>query len=284
MNESFDVAWLTLREPFDHAARNRRLTDRLIETLPMRRPHLLDLGAGNGSLFRFLAPRIGRGQDWTLIDADAALLDDAFGRTAAWARRHGFAATMPDRALLVHTPRGLWRMQALPLDLAALPALPAADAVLCSALLDLVSPAWLEHLIDGLRVPMLAFLSVDGRATWLPMHRHDAIVHAAFRHDQRRDKGFGRALGATAPSIALRALAARGFHTASAPSDWHIPRAALGIQRALIESTANAARNAAPSHAAAIAMWTEARLRQAMRARLAITIGHRDILAIPPGG
>ncbi len=73
----------------------------------------MDLGAGTGSMFRYLAPIIGRGQDWTLVDADAALLDDAFGRTAAWARRQHFAATSDGAALLVSTPRGLWRMRVL---------------------------------------------------------------------------------------------------------------------------------------------------------------------------
>jgi len=56
------------------------------------------------------------------------------------------------------------------------------------------------------------------------------------------------------------------------------------MQRALIDGTAGAARNARPSQAAAITAWQEARLRQALRGRLAITIGHRDILALPPEG
>jgi SAM-dependent methyltransferase len=248
---------------------------------------LLDLGAGTGSLFRFLAPIIGRGQDWILMDADDALLEDAFGRTAAWARRQGFAATSPGDALLVSTQRGLWRMQAVRRDLTTSSPLPLAgevDGVVCSALLDLVSPAWLARLFDALDVPLLACLSVDGRDAWAPPHPADALVRAAFRRDQRRDKGFGPALGSAAPSVALQLLAARGFVTASAPSDWRIPRDALRMQRAMIEGTAEAARKARPARATVVAEWQEARLRQAMRARLAIRIGHRDILALPPGG
>ena len=83
------------------------------------RPRLMDLGGGTGSMFRFLAPIIGRGQDWMLVDADDALLEDAFGRTAAWARRQGFAATAEGDELSVSTPRGLWRMQAVARDLSA---------------------------------------------------------------------------------------------------------------------------------------------------------------------
>ena len=92
----------------------------------------------------------------------------------------------------------------------------------------------------------------------------------------RRDKGFGPALGISASHVLPT--------TASAPSDWHIPRSALRMQRALIDGTAGAARNACPAQAGAITVWQETRLRQALRGRLAITIGHRDILVLPPGG
>jgi hypothetical protein len=255
-------------------------------------------------MFRFLAPIVGRGQDWVLVDADAALLDEAFGRTAAWARRRGFAASAPGDELLVSTPYGLWRMRTLhtPVPSAGelgakrqekalrpqpdplpprcawrpLPQAGEVDAIVCSALLDLVSAAWLAQLRDTLTVPFLACLTVDGRDVWLPRHPFDALVRTAFRRDMRRDKGFGSALGTTA----LSALTP----TASAPSDWRIPRTALGMQRALIDGTADAARNACPAGAVAIAAWQEARLHQALRGRLAITIGHRDILVLPPGG
>jgi SAM-dependent methyltransferase len=329
VTERFDAGWLTLREPFDQTARSVALAQRLADRLP-RRPRLLDLGAGTGSLFRFLAPIIGRGQDWIIVDRDADLLDEAFGRTAAWARRQGFAATAPGDRLLVSTPHGLWRMQAVQRDLtvsfpsplgrgsgggagrhkaevgtlpfdrttpppyplpkgegenvpAPASAYPDADAVLCSALLDLVSAAWLGQLFDSLHVPFLASLTVDGRDAWQPRHPNDALVRSAFRRDQRREKGFGPALGLAASSATLKALAVRDFATASAPTDWHVPRAALRMQRALIDGAADAARDASPAHSRAITDWQAARLRQAMRGRLAITIGHRDILALPQG-
>jgi SAM-dependent methyltransferase len=287
VTERFSADWLALREPFDHAARSVVLAKRLADRLP-KRPRLVDLGGGTGSLFRFLAPIIGRGQDWLLVDADAALLDDAFGRTAAWARRRGYAATAPGDELLISTPFGLWRIGVLvsswpDVDGRAAPGHDdwAVDAVVCSALLDLVSAAWLERLCDTLTVPLFACLTVDGRDVWRPHHPFDALVRSAFRRDMCRDKGFGSALGTGASAIALRALAARGFLVASAPSDWRIPPGALRMQRALIDGTADVARSV---HGTAVTAWQEARLRQALRGRLAITIGHRDILALPPGG
>jgi hypothetical protein len=308
VTERFSAEWLALREPFDHAARSVALARRFADRLPARRPGLMDIGAGTGSLFRFLAPIIGRGQDWVLVDADAALLDEAFGRTAAWARRGGFAATAQGDELLVSTPQGLWRMtvlctprplagevavrsaagegprahDALSPDAARRP-LPQAgevnvDGVVCSALLDLMSARQLSVLCDTLRVPFLACLTVDGRDAWRPRHPDDALVRAAFHRDMRRDKGFGPALGVDA----ARFLMPRA--SASAPSDWHIPRTALAMQRALIDGTTDAARNALPAFAGRITTWQQARLRHAMAGRLAITIGHRDILVPPPGG
>ena len=278
MTELFSADWLALREPFDHAARSLRLAARLTEILPQR-PRIVDLGGGTGSMFRFLAPIVGRGQDWMLLDADGFLLDEAFGRTAAWARGQGFAATAIGDTLHVSTPRGLWRMHAAQHDLSTGP-LPGYiretqhDAIVCSALLDLVSAAWLRGLCSAVSVPVLACLTADGRDVWRPHHRYDALVRTGFRRDMRRDKGFGPALGTDAIHSVSR-------FAASAPSNWQIPSAALRMQRTLIDATADAARAAAPAQTRAITEWQEARLRQALLGRLAITIGHRDILLLP---
>jgi hypothetical protein len=275
LSERFSAEWLAMREPFDHASRSVRLAKCLADILP-RRPRIFDLGGGNGSLFRFLAPIIGRGQDWMLLDADGDLLDEAFGRTAAWARRQGFAASAIGDTLQVSTPRGLWRLQVAVRDLSAASLRnEGQDAVVCSALLDLVSLAWLFGLQRSIGVPFLACLTVDGRDTWRPRHRFDSLVRSALHRDMRRDKGFGPALGTSAWHVL-------GNVSASAPSDWRIPRTTLGMQRALIDGTADAARAARPARARAITEWQEARLLQALRGRLAITIGHRDILVLPP--
>ncbi|MFM7687976.1 MAG: class I SAM-dependent methyltransferase, partial [Alphaproteobacteria bacterium] len=77
MAESFDGDWLDLREPYDAAARNPELAEMLAASLPAR-PRLLDLGAGTGSLLRWLGHFIGRARSWTLVDSDAELLARAF--------------------------------------------------------------------------------------------------------------------------------------------------------------------------------------------------------------
>jgi SAM-dependent methyltransferase len=283
MSEGFSADWLALREPFDRVARSRRLAARLAEVLPAR-PRIMDLGAGTASLFRFLAPIIGRAQAWTIVDADEALLGYAFARTADWAEARGLRVTTPGRALLIHTPQGAWRIEALATDFGDDPSrLPFAthDAVVCSALMDLVSAAWAERLAAALHVPFLACLNVDGRDRFRPAHPDDRLIARGFARDMRRDKGFGRAMGADAPATLARLFAARGFRVATAPSDWIIPQIAGPMLEAMVHGHAAAAANALPAAATRIAAWEQARLALLARGRLALTIGHRDLLALP---
>jgi SAM-dependent methyltransferase len=287
MTETFDADWLALREAWDAVARAPRLARALSAALPTR-PRLLDLGAGSGSLFRWLAPRIARAQAWTLVDADQALMDTAFGTIADWAEARGLTVTWPGRTtLLVHTPGGAWRVEGLVADLAEAPdtlPLHAADAVVNSALCDLVSAAWVERMAAALRVPFYAALCVEGHARFLPRHPGDAAVRAGFARDQARDKGFGPALGGAAAGAIGRAFTARGFRVLSAPSPWAIPGAADLMAAELARGHAAAAMAWAPRHRGAIAAWRAARLEQAGRGRLAVRVGHRDVLALPPPG
>jgi hypothetical protein len=286
MTEAFDPEWLALREEFDAASRSVVLAQRLSGLLPAR-PRLLDLGAGTGSLFRWLAPIIGRAQAWTFVDTDRDLIAEAFEETADWATAQGWTVTFPghaaNRALLVHTPHGAWRVEALVSDLAApeVLRLHGADAVVCSAFLDLVSGAWIDQFCDVLRIPLLACLSVDGRDTFLPRHPADAIVTAGFRRDQARDKGFGPALGPRAPAALRAALEVRGFTVATATSDWRIPRGSLAMLHEIVQSHARAAALRSPAYRSVIADWESARLSQSAAGRLVIRTGHRDCLAIP---
>jgi SAM-dependent methyltransferase len=290
MTETFDADWLSLREEHDHAARHIGLALELSEALPGR-PRILDLGAGTGSLFRWLAPILGRAQAWTLVDADLSLIQRAFAETEAWAKANAWATSWPSRqVLLVHTPSGAWRMEGLITDLRAAPGnlpLDRVDAVTNTALCDLVSRAWVERMAAGLaqhRLPFYAALNVSGHERFFPPHPADGLVARGFRRDQARDKGFGGvALGPDAPAAMARAFGAAGYTVLRAPSDWRIGRRFSDFAASVAEGHANAARAKLPGHRLAIAAWLAARQRQAHRGVLTAQIGHTDLLALPPG-
>ncbi len=130
----FSVDWLALREPVDAAARGKRLARVACDAL--RRSSsaaagidVIDLGAGTGANLRYVAPLIAAAQRWVLVDNDAVLLESAADQLQSW------------------RPTAECRVQILPLDLATqLSRLPlrAGALLTASALLDLVSEAWLR--------------------------------------------------------------------------------------------------------------------------------------------
>lgn len=285
MAETFDGDWLALREPFDAASRSVALARALGAVLPAR-ARLIDLGAGTGSLFRWLAPILDRPQDWTLADADAALLERAFAEISRWATARGLPVTASASAMVVRTPKGAWRVEAEVVDLAAPLSglgLNRRDAVVCSALLDLVSREWMAGLAAVLKRPLLACLSVDGRDGLYPAHAADRMVFAGFRRDQQRDKGLGVALGPTAPAALRAEFAARGWAVREAASDWRIPAGAADMLDMLVASHGEVAARRIGDRREMIRAWARLRARQVDKGVLAMRVGHRDSLAIPPG-
>jgi SAM-dependent methyltransferase len=288
MAESFDGDWLDLREPFDAAARNEALAARLSAALPQR-PRILDLGAGTGSLLRWLGHYIGRAQAWTLVDADAALIERAFATVAERAEAVGWPVTWPGRrTLLVHSPQGAWRVEGLIADLREAPdnlPLHAVDAVVNTALCDLVSRDWVQRMAAACaarRLPFYAALNVTGRERFSPPRPGDALVARGFARDQARDKGFGGiALGPQAPAAIAEAFEARGYDVHRAPSDWVIPRQAREMAVALSDGHARAAMARERREERRIARWMLDRAADGREGRLSVRVGHQDVLALP---
>lgn len=276
----FSADWLALREPVDAAARDASAAS-LLPQLLARRPatdpwRIIDLGCGTGANLRWLAPRLGGAQQWLVVDHDAALL-------RRWTSWPGVERSTPGRLRWPDHGVEIVRQRA---DLTrGLHTLPwhAAGLVTASALLDLVGADWLEQLADlaaGSGAALLFSLSVDGRHHWAPADADDPHIQRLFAAHQRRNKGFGPALGAQAvPELAER-LREKGYRVRLARSDWRLGGAALVLQRQLIEGMASAATEQDPSQADRVDGWRQRRLSQMAHARL--RVGHLDLLALPP--
>jgi len=288
----FSLEWMRLRAPFDRAARDPGLARRLAATL--RRPggralRLVDLGTGTGANARVLAPVIGGDQDWLLIDHDAALLHWAAAETIAWAAREGYGVEKESDGIVIRAEGARWRFLPRRADLAhdlATALAEPQDGIAMAALADLASAAWVDALalhIERRRVPLLSALAVDGRRQWHPEAAEDALVRGAFSRHQRRDKGFGPALGCAAPVYLGARLAAAGCAVASAASDWRIGPDHRQMLAAVIDGESQAALEQCPDAAGAIAGWAARRRAELAAGVLALTVGHRDLLALPRG-
>lgn len=261
----FSAAWLTLRRPHDAAARSAALARRFAAAITRRAagggPRLLDLGAGTGANADYLAPLLPAGQRWALADRDATLLACALPGPG---RR-------PPALLALDLRRDLDRVD-----------LDAFDGVTAAALMDLVSAAWFDRLAERCAragLPLLLALSHDGRREWRPADAADAEIAARFNRHQRGDKGFGPALGPTAPAYMRRGLSGLGYRVETARADWRLGAADRDMLLALIDEAARASG----AEAASVAAWRRRRLAQARAGRLALRIGHVDLLARPRG-
>ncbi len=260
--------WLALREPADIAARSASLTRAIVDTLPKDRPlRIVDLGTGSGSNVRYLEKYVGRPlrgaggitAEWLLVDADAALLEEARTRLSGVETRH-------------------MNLGSLDADLFA-----DRDLVTGSALLDLVSERWLQSLAQHCRstgAAALFALNYDGESRCTPAEPEDEMIRTLMnRHQRQNDKGFGRAAGPDAPAIAAKYFEAAGYTVRREKSDWQLAPESRELQRQLIAGWADAALELEPAQSAAIRAWLARRIAHVDAGRSRITVGHDDLAA-----
>lgn len=302
----FSAEWLALREPHDAAARAVELAGLLRARPPVTggaeaarvatARTIVDLGAGSGANLRWLAPRLGGGeQTWLLVDHDHALLAAAERAIHDWASRIGATAYAESPAGgpgrdgwlddIVLTGAGFaWRVRRARADLVAdleRIELPERALVTSTALLDLVSTEWLDALArrcDTASADVYFSLTYDGRTVCTPADDVDAEVLELFNRHQLGDKGFGAALGPTAGLRAVDTFVARGYRVASRTSDWRIGPGAAPFQRELLSGWLGAALEIAPERRGALEAWHRRRVAHVDAGASTLVVGHLDMI------
>jgi hypothetical protein len=262
--------WLDLRESADVAARSRDLVRHLRRRLTAGDPLVIhDLGCGSGAMGRWLAPLLPGPQHWVLHDRDPDLL------TFAAADQPGPVGS--ESAVTVET-----RLS----DVTRLGRDELADATLitASALLDLLTADELVGMMRACAVagcPVLLTLSVTGRVQWLSTDSLDTDVAASFNAHQRRATPRGRLLGPDAVEAAADGFRRRGAEVIVRPSPWRLGVADTGLAVEWLAGWVDAACEQEPALAADADLYRRRRLREAEAGRLAVTVGHADLLVLP---
>jgi hypothetical protein len=264
-----DAGWLALREPADAAARSQELVDALHDRLPRDRPLVVqDLGAGTGSMARWLAPRLDVPQRWVLHDRDAELLPLAVATPPR---------TADGRCVPVEARCG---------DVTRLPPAELAGSALvtASALLDMMTAAELARFVAvcvGAGCPVLVALSVTGDVELDPGDPLDAEVRKAFNDHQRRRVGGSRLLGPGAVDEAVARFAAFRYDVVVRPSPWRLD-GHPALTRQWFDGWLDAALGQRPELAPATVRYAARRRAEGAGGRLRVTVGHQDLLALPP--
>ncbi len=264
----FSADWLTLREPYDIRARNPDVLDAVVASLAGNTSvRIVDLACGTGSTLRALAPRFPRGQNWRLADNDLSLL----ARASGMARPAGVTVT----TVPIDLNRDLEAALDGPIDL-----------VTTSALLDLVSEAWLERLVVetlARSIPFYAALSYDGRIEIGPPHKLDAAIVTAVNKHQRNNKGFGPALGPEAASATIAQFEKLGCKVVHGEADWVAGPGDREFQSEIFSGWASAARDTGDMTLGDIVEWLTFRRDQIVAGHSSIRVGHVDVFALPAG-
>lgn len=260
----FSAKWLALREPYDRRARSDNVLDAVAAAFRDQPAiSVVDLGCGTGSTVRAVGPRLPARQIWRLVDNDLGLLAQASA-----------LAHPPD---LIVEARTIDLVRDLELALDG-----AIDLITTSALLDLVSAEWLERLAleaAARRLPVYAALTYQGRAILDPAEPFDLEIVAAVNRHQRRDKGFGPALGPEAGLRAVRNFERVGYIVVTGSSDWVFAPEDRDIQLEILAGWARAAAELDDLPSAAIAAWLVRRRELVAAGRSSMRVGHVDFFA-----
>lgn len=259
--------WLALREPADAAARATDLVEAVRRGLGPGRPVVVhDLGAGTGSMARWLAPRLPGPQHWILHDRDARLLAYA-GHPA------------PAAVTLEPRPGDATRLTAADLSGAAL--------VTASALLDVLTVEEVERVVAacaGAGCPALLTLSVTGQVVLTPPDPLDATISAAFNAHQRRRVGGRQLLGPDAAAATAAAFTRRGAEATLRSTPWRLGGAeAAGLIAEWLRGWVAAACEQRPELAGPAREYARRRRAELAAGRLEVTVDHQDLLAGCPG-
>lgn len=274
----YDTRWLDLRAAADSRSRSVELLRRLLvaardggpdgggagRTVTAAAPlHLLDLGCGTGSMQRWCAGQVPAGTRWTLLDPDPGLLQVAVARADGEVQRR--TARVGD----------------LTVD-----AFADVDAVVCSALLDVLPATDVDHLVAVLaaaRVPLLAALTVTGRVHLDPPNPDDGRAGDAV-HDTAGSAG---AAGERALPLLAAAATRSGAVVVSRPTAWWL---LPGRDDALLQAWADgyvaaalagAAGGTAPAGPADLQGWAAARACAVRAGALQVMVEHVDVLVLP---
>jgi Methyltransferase domain len=264
----YSTEWLALREPYDLAARNAVVLESVASAFVGQAAiSVVDLACGTGAMLRALGPHLPSRQSWNLVDNDLSLL--------ARASPSGSPPHLTVTTTTVDLAHDLERVLDGPVDL-----------VTTSALLDLVSPEWLDRLVVEVaarRLPFYGALTYDGRAVAEPLVHHDVELLAGFNLHQRTDKGFGPALGPSAAACAARRFEQFGYLVVEGHSDWLFGPGDRDIQEALFARWAEVGPLTTTLSSHEIAGWLAWRRSHLAQGRSRLRVGHVDIFAHPIG-
>ena len=257
----YPVPWLDCRYPFDASGRNKNLVGILMDALHQQSDiHILDLGAGNGSNYRYYNEKLPSGCRWTCLERDELLVEEL--------------QQLGNHVKPVKGSVG---------DLTQLVDLSQVDLVLANALFDLFSEEQfrdtLTPIIHG-NIPFFFTLNYKSMA-FHPFHPLDSQITSLYHRHMRREQDFGRAMGEEGPekmSKVLKGLGASDMRYGE--SIWQVNPSDSQMLEYLIFFIGEAVPELALSSQELLDLeeWIKTRKTQLDNQLLSVKVYHEDLL------
>lgn len=243
---SFSADWLTLREPADHAARNKGILSLVADYFYGKQVvNITDIGCGTGSNLRGMFHALPPLQNWLLVDYDEKLLTAAREKLSEWAD-----AVLETSPFVIQKSDKIIEITFLQADLNKQLNVVLGyktDLLTAAAFFDLCSKQWINGLVTQLKLRNIAFyttLTYDGIEEWSPSHSQDAAALATFHAHQKTDKGFGLSEGPKANQTLMEAFEKVSYQNHTGKSPWIITEKQL--MNALLNGSFNALEELKP--------------------------------------
>lgn len=274
---NFSPEWLDLREAADRRSRCNEIANAVAARFALRDElRVVDIGSGTGANLRATAALLPHRQTWTLVDNDAALLDQAKVKLGRWAD----SSECDGEELRLEKDGRAITVRFANVDLLRSTSEFLSDApnlVTASAFFDLVSESYIRTLAKSVVATGAAFyaaVTYNGLLRWTPRRPADSQMLAAFHRHQMRDKGFGPASGPLAASHLADQFRLNGYAVLEGDSRWQLERADRMLVDELVRGHAVAVSETSDADCQTIVSWVNV-------PRTAAIVGHTDTFAAP---
>ncbi len=266
--EKLAVDWLQQRFLFDNRARDHALLQQALQLLHNKpAARVVDLGAGTGNNALFLAPRLPRGCELTVVEQHDYLLQ-------ACQQRFSNAHESNLTTRFVQQDLHQWLSETTRVDL-----------ICNSALLDLMTEQELStllHRLQALEAPMYSTLNYQG-VRFLPGDEADAGYIKLFERHMSRKLDRGQPLGARTLERLQSLCKQIGLTVKSAPSSWEITALDSGFMQMNLTFYQRGieALLTEPDDKAALYQWLVEKQSRIEDGTLTLRVLHQDVLVEP---
>ena len=284
---NFTTDWLTERFRFDAAARNKLVEGTCLNLFQEAdHLHIVDIGAGHGSNFFYLFPKIKQQQTWTFVELNTGLLEASLKRIARFATDQQYPVKQEKNWISFKIGGKEIKVVGLNasfLQLNEVVPLSEVDLVTAGAVFDLLSVDLFERfasLLVQTRTPLLSTINYLGMAMF-PEKERDAFYLQLYNNHMLRQQDFGQSMGPHCVEHMKAYFQKNSVATALGESNWEVGtndhrmhQFLLGFMKEAIGELLETAEEQR-----ALASWLADKESMVKKGELITQVFHQDLVA-----